>query len=564
MADSLLYQISASTELSGEPFIRRENVYIIDQNNGSYTNNTVILDCAAVSNAGKWADFQNAYITVPLCVTMTSTYDFTGVDTDFAVGLKNGFHQLIASVNIEYNNTSVVQISNLTNMYISYKLNTSLSVDDVVTFGSQIGFAIDSFQSWSYRNGPSLNGQGSTNNTDNIAQTNFSLAFQGTSGNIGYGRRQLDTTFTDNQQGVLLLLGAGWDSQSALFTKNFSKKSNYVANNTTQIWEIIATIRLKDIADFFNQMPLVRNAYMKMYLNLNQSLTTFTITSATGFVSVLKQNLVVYGGQTNPLLIASAENNNGLEALSADVVANGGPTENFVVSVSVLQSLDVAAQNGFNRNTMLSSCRLYIDLYTMNPDKEVEYLTGRNKTIRYRDIFQYQLLNVQTAFNSLISNGISNLKEIVIVPLISSTYNGTGTAATAFSPLVSPFCSEPASCSPLCWFNQFNIQISGVNVFSNTEQYGFEQYQNELYGVNSVQGGIVDGMTSGLLSQIAFYNNYGYLVANVSRRLPEEDRTPKSVQISGNVLTQVPLDLYVFCVFEKSITIDLYTGRRLA
>jgi hypothetical protein len=114
------------------------------------------------------------------------------------------------------------------------------------------------------------------------------------------------------------------------------------------------------------------------------------------------------------------------------------------------------------------------------------------------------------------------------------------------------------------WFNNWNLQISGVNIFQENEQYGFQSFQNELYGVGSINGGLCDGMSSGLISQTAFYNNFGYRVANVGRRLPEEDRTPKSVQISGTILSAVPMDLYVFCVFEKEITIDLFSGKRLA
>ena len=89
MADQLLYEVSNSVEMDGEPFTRRENVYIIDQNNGSYSNNTILLDCASVSNAGKWADFANATIAVPLTLSLSSTYNFSAIASDFAVGLKN-------------------------------------------------------------------------------------------------------------------------------------------------------------------------------------------------------------------------------------------------------------------------------------------------------------------------------------------------------------------------------------------------------------------------------------------------------------------------------------------
>jgi hypothetical protein len=563
MADALLYEVSNSVDMDGEPFTKRENIYIIDQNNGSYSNNTIIMDCASVSNAGKWADFANATLAVPLTLSLSSTFNFSAVASDFAVGLKNGFHQIVSSMNIEYNNSSVVQISNFTNAYISYKLNTTLSVDDVVTIGSQIGFFDDSNGSWVYGNVPSIAGTGSINNRDNFLETDYSVAFKGMSGNIGFGKRQLDITFTSGQSGVTTLLGASWASVSATYARNYTIKGS---SGTTyyQCWYILATLRLKDLADFFAQMPLVRNSYIKMYINLNQSRVTITCDGTdAGKLSVTPANIIISGGNTSPLMVASAETYNGFSAIKTAVVT-GATAQTFLASVGVGSSLDPNIPSGVAKNPMLSSVRLYIDLYTMNPMREEQYLLNRTKTIKYRDIFQYQFLAITSSFNFLVSNGISGLKEIVILPFISSTYNGTGVSSTAYSVLASPFASEPATCSPLMYFNNFNIQISGVNIFTNNEQYGFEQFQNELFGVGSINGGLTDGLTSGLISQQAFLNNYGYLVSNVGRRLPEEDRTPKSVQISGTCLSVVPIDLYVFCVFEKEIVIDTYSGKRVA
>jgi hypothetical protein len=560
MSDALLYEISKSEVLPGEPFTKRENVYVLDQNNGSYTNNQIILDLAALSNSGKWCDWANAYVAIPLLITMVSATDFSAIATDFAVNLKNGFHQLVNSVNVEYNNTSVVQVSNLTNMYISYKLNTTLSLDDLTTIGSQIGFRPDGFQSWSYRTVAGSDGIGSCNNVDNFGSINAASAFSGTESNNGYFLRQLDTTFTSGQLGVSTLLGGSWQSVSSQFAKSYTTPATIVGGVCAKSWNILATIRLKDISDFFAQMPLTRNAYIKMYVNLNQSLTTLRFNAPVGGIGSMYINssdVIVYGGQTNPLLVASCQANCGMNPFGAIAGA-----KTMTLSVSVLNSLDISCPAALARNTMLTSCRLYANLYTMNPLKEEEYLAQRTKTIRYKDIFQYQFLSVQGSFNFLVSNGISRLQEIVLVPLISSSYNADSTGANSFSPLRSPFCSEPASCSPLQWVNNFNIQISGVNVFTNNEQYGYEQFQNELLGVGSINGAMIDGTSSGLISQTAFYNNYGYLVANVARRLPE-DNSAKSVQISGTCLAQNKVDLYVFCVFEKSITIDTYNGRRV-
>lgn len=559
MSDELLYEISKSEVLSGEPFIKKENVYILDQNNGSYGNNQIILDLAAISNSGKWCDWANAKVVVPLLITMTSATDFSAVATDFAVGLKSGFHQIINSVNVEYNNTSAVQVSNLTNMYISYKLNTTLSTNDLVTIGPQIGFYPDSYLSWSYQNAASSRGVGSCNNPNNPGFLDLALAFSSVQDNDGFTRRLLDNVFTNGQTGVASLLGASWTTLSSQFAKSYSTAAVFAGGICAKSWNILATIRLKDISDFFAQMPLTRNAYIKMYINLNQSLTTLRVAAPVanvGAMSINANDVIIYGGQTNPLLVSASALNNGMQPFS-----NLAGAKTATVSVSVLNSLDPNCPTAFARNPMMSSCRLYADLYTMNPMKEEEYLQQRTKTIRYKDIFQYQFLNVTGAFNFLVSNGISRLVEIVTCPVISSTANGL--AGQTFSPLRSPFGSEPATCSPLQWVNNYNIQISGTNIFQSNLQFGFEQFLNEVYGVGSVNGGLVDGVSSGLISLPAYYNNYGYLVANVSRRLPE-DNSAKSVQISGTCLSQLPVDLFVFCVFEKEIVIDTFSGKRLS
>jgi hypothetical protein len=375
----------------------------------------------------------------------------------------------------------------------------------------------------------------------------------------------LNQVFTSNQVGVTTLLGANWSQVSSQFTKNWTTAVVTSGAVRGKAWNILATVRLKDLTDFFAQMPLTRNAYIKMYVNLNQSLTTITIAGNSTPADAGKTSLssvIVYGGNTNPLLVSTGSQYGGFSDINTAVSAQANP-QSFVVSVSVLNSLDTNCPPSIARNPMLTAVRLYVNLYTMNNMREEEYLAERTKVVRYKDIFQYQFLNVSSSFNFLVSNGISGLSEIVIVPFIAGTFNGTAGGVGAFSPIRSPFASEPATCSPLMWFNNFNIQISGVNIFTNNEQYGFEQFANELYGVGSINGGIVDGLTSGLISQTAFYNNYGYLVADVARRLPEDRRTPKSVQISGTCLSAVPVDLYVFCVFDKSVTIDIYSGKRI-
>jgi hypothetical protein len=102
-----------------------------------------------------------------------------------------------------------------------------------------------------------------------------------------------------------------------------------------------------------------------------------------------------------------------------------------------------------------------------------------------------------------------------------------------------------------------------VNMFVQNEDYDFEQFKNELSRQNAINGGLVDGLTSGLISENDFQTLYRYYVCDVSRRLPAEDAVPKSVQILGQSLCAKAITLFTFIHFQRSIEIDLATGQKL-
>jgi hypothetical protein len=109
----------------------------------------------------------------------------------------------------------------------------------------------------------------------------------------------------------------------------------------------------------------------------------------------------------------------------------------------------------------------------------------------------------------------------------------------------------------------FNIQISGQNAIYNTQRYTFEEFNNQLYGQYSVNGGLTDGLTSGLIGFQDFLQSYCYYYVNVERMLPVEQSVPKSVQILGTNYSTQAIDLWVFVEYGIEINIDLTTGARV-
>ena len=71
--DEYLYEESyQSTEESG-PFIKKEVVYVNDQQNGSYISQ-IQFDLSSLSNSFKWQSWKEAIIEIPLVVIVENNY----------------------------------------------------------------------------------------------------------------------------------------------------------------------------------------------------------------------------------------------------------------------------------------------------------------------------------------------------------------------------------------------------------------------------------------------------------------------------------------------------------
>jgi len=309
----------------------------------------------------------------------------------------------------------------------------------------------------------------------------------------------------------------------------------------------------------------------------NPSLANFHCTSVSNAI-----------GGVNPLMIASPATGNGSVGLVTNTFASTagsiGVKATFIMNVSVgATCLDQTLSGiaGITTGPLAKSVYLYIPAYTFNPPFEQAILSSPIKQINYTDVYQYQIINIPTGqfINQLITNGIANIKSILLLPFYSASASNTTTTACAktgavnnsntgfaqgFPVFQSPF--DPAgtgNTSPLCHLTSFNVQISGQNAIYNLQKYNFEQFNNQLYGQNAVNGGLTDGLTSGLVGREDFDMSHCYYYVNVERMLPVEMGVPKSVQIVGQNLSSKACDYYVFVEYGVKISIDILTGARV-
>tara|TARA_R110000764_G_scaffold95044_6_gene178833 strand:- start:348 stop:947 length:600 start_codon:yes stop_codon:yes gene_type:complete len=197
---------------------------------------------------------------------------------------------------------------------------------------------------------------------------------------------------------------------------------------------------------------------------------------------------------------------------------------------------------------------------------EQAYLSSPVKQIKYTDIYQYQINGVGAngLVNNLVTNGIANIKSILILPFYSSSAQTNSGLPAGLPVYQSPFdVAGTGATSPSCLIGNFNVVVSGQNAIYNTQRYAFEQFNNQLYGVNAVNGGMTDGLTSGLVDRLGFDTNYCYYYVDLSRMLPVEESVPKSIQVIGQNMSGKIVDYFVFVEYGVEVSVDALTGVRV-
>jgi hypothetical protein len=487
----------------------------------------------------------------------TDITDMSAVINSYFAGLKNGSHQLLQSLSVSINNSSVVQLSNYLSSYVEYKLMTSLSESDVKKWGASISFAPDSATSFHYSaDGSSGDGPGFTNNRPNSqVATDYSTKAFKTTENEGLAARlrsplDLSTGVTDawyNQS-----FGAG-----TLATSRTAANQNAISYFTTPttnaaVFYILATIRFKDMANLFAELPLLRGTYVSAVLNYNGSAQTISYAKNTNIFTTTTPQIT---GLSNPIIVSSAAANQPNYWMEGALDA--GETATFYVSCNVGTARG-ATGTEYTNPLLGGRTRVSADLFSMNPIMESRYLSLKTKDVYYTDFYSYMYQNQVGAgqpFNFLATNGISQPTAVIVIPFVSKSSN---TGLTTVPIYQSPFASEPGTTSSIP-ITQFNVQVSGTNIFQDNFQYDYQQFLTELASINALNGGASTGLTSGLISQQDFQYGYRYLIADLSRRLPNDDIS-RSISITGLNNSQMAIDLLVLIEYRRKLTFSLDTG----
>jgi hypothetical protein len=613
--DSLVFSESISTDLSDSDFTKKKWVYATDSNGSSYQSQ-VVIDSTSISNSGAYVNWSEGFIIMPLVVSLTSAVAANlpiGTTTaDMSWGFKAGFWHMINSMSVKYNNGDLVQETPFLNAFASFRAMTEWGMVDIINDGASCGFYPDNGSSWSYcsvdstANNLQGNGQGLCNNRNDPSLVAYSpLAGAGIVANLttaspflltsavvgipnagvyggvcaqnnvlqneaayndGFLKRQFYTSFDPYSTNVLYdpLNQTAINSAASLaaVSRNYKQRNDTVAGVIN--WNVVAKLRLKDLADVFGKFALSKGGTFRFLINTNQTIISFTTTAAVfaasgaiaanGYPTIELTSVSVNGGLTCPLMLASANLGQGLCAL---------PEGDYQLSVSIYKNnFNQGLANGA-RTSNITACRLYVPLYHFSPGAEQQYLSvlDNKKKIIYTDIFQYTQSSITTnsPFNFLVSNGLPNIQSVIVIPLINSSSNGTAGVST----LLSPFSTTGGTPDPITLTN-FNVAIANQNLFEENILYDYELFKEQLRTSYQLNGDCITGMSSGLISEMSFSRGMRYYYADASRQLPSDDGVSKSVQVKGTNASSVTIDILVFITFRKFIEIDVSNGAVLS
>ena len=585
----------------------------------------VKFELISLANTNQFVNWAESFILIPLTLSMKATSGAFGngfghFENAFALSLKNGYQHIVDSLLITINDNPINQPCQGANIPNSFRLY-EMSEDDRRIIGDSMNFYLDTGDSIRYFPTPSViirttdsalssistaglatfalpypvtaqigqqfivggitytllssvnSGTGTCNVTPNpvsaigtntiqwltpLSTTNWNSGlgecnnviskgnaiFNPSSGfltsivNEGRQKRAMNTSFDPSQSGL-----------SSYFTSisktGESFRNSLVTNTATEVtYNIFATIPMSVLHDFFDKLPIARGLSVRLNLYLN---TGITITE--DITQVQHLNIVNYTmpRQTCPFMVSP---------LAKDPSVGTG-FKNDYNCTQVQYTLKIG-------NSTQPNCRFYASLYTLNPQTEALYISAPERNILYNDVVQYLIPNVgyNQTVNNLITSGISRLRGLLMVPILS----GNSNQCNGLDAKQSPFSSCPSTTFPYTKVTNFQIQISGRPVYSVPLSHTFMYYNTGVKPELSINGGSLRsmGMSSGCISKSDFENGYGFYYCDLTNIESEaEDNASKAVQVlfQNNVQSSfITLDFYIYLFFQKQIGINVSNG----
>lgn len=540
------------------PFVRKNLNYIVDQQNGSgsYVSGQIIIDSTSLASSGNtFQDWSNAYIALPYNVKLEGTLSQTtgatspaSVFNNYLTSLKN--NAIIDSITVEQGGKTVInQTSNLAQL-VNFKMHSTFSQDTLNKMSGSLNYYPDSVGAYTY----TATATRGVDNTDNLPTsiTNFGPPESYNSG--AFIRQQKMAPYvTDLTTQTKQISEADVIQKGVALTALTTTPTSLVLSDL----HFIATIRLKDLADYFAKHPkLTRGIGYKIYLRVNQGVTTFTHTASISTATVGPFSTANIEAQVfTPIgscLCQPAMVHVGSNTVAGSVLwASGGAN---VVTLAA-NTLKLTSQVDVGSNALLSGVRLYVPSYECAPEAQATLMRQPVLQRPFFDIY-HNVIQSQGAgsyINAQIASGISSPKALIVVPQIAQSVLSMNSQASALNP-------SPGVTDPQLSLTSTQIKLGPNYVLPDRLNYDFVQFienNSQLFGLNGNQ---TDSMSSGLIDFQKWRHNMRYYSYDLSRYLDSQDGIPQMITFESFNNSNVAVDLYVYVLWERNAEFSLEKG----
>jgi hypothetical protein len=505
--EKFLYQDEPS------PVIGRETIWTNDDNSSAY-NGQIVFNLSSLGQTQKWLSYQEAYIQVPYVVSMKSNnVDITTKVNSKIVSPKDFFGQIIDSISVEVNGRTVHQQQSFNNVHSYFKFLTSADYSYLVKNSSSSGIYFD------------------TNDEKNKTTAASSLAPAGV-----YVNNASNSVILRNSEIISTGNTKSLDTSSLTSVIN-SGGSFYTAEGTAEnriyYWVIMSLIKLSDITDFFNKLPICKTTDIRLLLNYNSTTVNITLDAAG---TITASSVIQTSSNTCPYTIQMAT-----------------PID---VATSLTFHSGVMKTTHGTPGLALNACRLYVPVYEIDPATALNMIKLKpTTTVNYNDVYTFQITNkaAKTDVVETISTGIVNAKYIWVLPFPSPISPNT------LPEWQNPYDTAPATTSNII-LDSFQVQLAGRNVFRADVKYDYNMFMDELSKINALEGNNNNSMTSGLIRQYQFQNSHRIYVADLSRHNQSDSLISKSIVVSFKNAGAVPVSCLVFVAYGRSVALDTATG----
>jgi hypothetical protein len=561
--DNFIYEVSTEDQSPLNTIEQQQWIFANDASNNNYGSNQIVFDLTSFYNASTLISWREAYLQIPLVSVVETEYSGTPLARYNAYALKNGYANLINSIQVECSNSTVNQVSNNISFYTNFKVYTEKSKDWFNTSGPSFGYYdVDDSNSWSFNT--------TLNNFRGVGSTNNLMAPPGASATLT-GQTLGNQSLFDRGRSALVFnnatadpVGSGNGAANIISPSSYAQSGNdyYTSvakdgapNTFINTYYHTAIIRLGDMADFFDKLNLCR-AYVRLIVNVNTGSVEIPYAAGNGVIS--GPIISNFSFNTCPFILPALDGSTAFSNPKANITK-------IKATIGVVKV--IIGSTTYNHN--LTATRVYAPSILLNPEKEKLYrMNNAQKLIVWRDVFSTSISNTAAgnSVNYVISNGITNLVGILTIPMINGVSNiGATNITNGFAPLAPnllPFGSEPSTTSPILNLFNFNAFVGGKSVMPSNIIYSWEAFINQFNGVNALNGGgqVSGNMCSGIIDYNKWSNNYRYYYLDCSRR-NEADTTPKSITIQFQNNNAVAIDCYFFVLFERKAMLDIVSGQ---